>query len=56
MLFSGLEIEGTYSPTTGILYWDVPRTAVVKFVIGDYGIDCVKVIPGAVTTRLSSIA
>jgi hypothetical protein len=56
MLFIGQDSEGVYNPITGILYWDVPRTAVVQFKITDFGINVTKTIPNTPTARLYAIA
>jgi len=43
--YSGQKITGTYDSTTGRLYWLLPRTAVVSFVVDGLGISSEKTIP-----------
>lgn len=51
-LHSVSTINGTYNATTGLLYWDIVRGAVVNFVISQLDIDITAIIPSLTTKRL----
>ena len=56
VLFPNSDNYGIYDVTTGIIYWDVPRTSVVQFKISEFSINLLKIIPDSATVRLMSIA
>jgi hypothetical protein len=51
-LHSILTINGTYNATTGLLYWDIVRGAIVNFVISQFDINITAMIPNLTTKRL----
>ncbi len=54
--YSGIEIDGIYNTTTGLLYWDVVRGATVKIKIAGYGIDGNKItVPDEETKALTDL-
>lgn len=55
-VFSGQEFDGTYDSSTGLVYWDLVKGAIVKFYLPDFGIKYTRTIPTTGTTiRLSDL-
>ena len=54
-LMAGSIVNGTYNATTGLLYWDVVKGAMIEVKIPVFGYDKQKVVPTDATKRLSDI-
>jgi hypothetical protein len=52
---SAIPIEGTYSATTGLLYWDIIQGATVKVFVKDFGIQKQITVPATATAELEDL-
>ena len=52
---SATPIEGTYSATTGLLYWDIIQGATIKVFVKDFGIQKQITVPATATAELEDL-
>jgi len=55
-LHSAEEVDGTYSASTGLLYWDIVRGAKVRFKITELKMNWPRTVPDAATARLADLS